>query len=186
MVDIPNSMDDQWKITVDKSGAQLPGALRKRLLKWVENSVINRSRGVFRHRASNEMSGRDHPVWREKRRADKQEFAVDLGHPIIKSFIEGLGRGEKAEFKKIIGVIEKCLPINTIHSAISDNPELVIQGYVEVPEEMKGWAKEFALRSLNEGKKKADILQSILLMQPFSNFPSEITEFLESEGIFGG
>ena len=32
MVDIPNALDDQWKITVDKSGARTPRGLEKKIV----------------------------------------------------------------------------------------------------------------------------------------------------------
>ena len=49
-VDIPNSLDELWKITVDKSDAQLPAVLRTRLRQIVDglrkrSSRVNRSKG---------------------------------------------------------------------------------------------------------------------------------------------
>ena len=45
-VDIPNSLDDLWKITVDKSDAQLPAVLRKRLGQIVDGLRKRSSRGL--------------------------------------------------------------------------------------------------------------------------------------------
>ena len=184
MVDIPNALDEQWKITVDKSGAQLPSQLRKRLSSWLENSIIQRSRKVFRHRSDQEVNSKAYPVWFARSRADKQDFKIDTQHPLIFNYLSSLSKNDRDEFKKVIEVIEKCLPVNAIHSAVSDTPDEVVQGYGEVTEELLQWSKDFALKSLANGKKKSEVLNSISLMQPFSNFSTEIDAFLEKENIF--
>lgn len=184
MVDIPNALDEQWKITVDKSGAQLPSQLRRRLLSWLENSIIQRSRKVFRHRSNQEVNSKAYPVWFARSRADKRDFKIDTQHPLIFSYLSNLKKNDKDEFKKVIELIERCLPINAIHSAISDTPDEVVQGYGEATEELLSWAKDFAIKSLANGKKKSEILDTISLMQPFSNFPTEIYAYLEKEKLF--
>ncbi len=47
-IDIPNSLDNIWKITIDKSDAQLPSALRARLRQIV---TVLKSRAVKVHRS---------------------------------------------------------------------------------------------------------------------------------------
>ena len=61
-VDIPNSMDDMWKITVDKSDAQLPAVLRNRL-KQIVDGLRGKSSKVFRGKGGRIDDPRTVAVW---------------------------------------------------------------------------------------------------------------------------
>ena len=50
-VDIPNSIDSEWKISVDKSDLQIPSYLKKRLREVVEKNVNKKSRKVYKGRS---------------------------------------------------------------------------------------------------------------------------------------
>jgi hypothetical protein len=61
-VDIPNSLDSIWKITVDKSDAQLPTALRGRL-KAIVDGLKTRSARVHRSRGGRLDLKSSVPIW---------------------------------------------------------------------------------------------------------------------------
>ena len=61
-VDIPNSLDDLWKITVDKSDAQLPTVLRKRL-KIIIDRVRKSSSRVYRSKGGKLSNATNVAVW---------------------------------------------------------------------------------------------------------------------------
>ncbi|MDB2468657.1 ATP-binding protein [Alphaproteobacteria bacterium] len=182
-VDIPNTTDEHWKITVDKSGAQLPGALRKRLLDWVDNKILGKSVKVYRHTASSKTRKSDAlPVWYLRKRADRQEFKIDQNHPLVSQHANTLGEGQVESFRKIISLIESCLPIDKIHVELSENPK-VFQGDVSVSDSMLADAVVFCTGAVKNGKTKNEVLTIIKIMEPFSMFSEEISAHLEEHDV---
>ena len=181
MVDIPNALDDQWKITVDKSGAQLPGALKKRLALWVKQSVVTRSKRVFTHKAKQELHSVG-PIWERKSRADKDEYRISPKHPLVEEFVASLDLKNKKNFHQILELIEKCLPVNEIHLAVSeDNIEKeLFQGYVELPSGLTEWINKQTIEYLKSGKSKPEIIQYFQSIQPFSDFPEQVSHIIDS------
>ena len=184
MVDVPNSLDEQWKITVDKSGAQLPPALRGRLSQWLDNRIVSRSKKVFKHKADKEQSLKVRALWSLTTNGGVQQFEIDKQHPILQKFEDQLERSLKSKFGQIVTLIQKCLPIHNIYSTMSDEKDNIIQGYVELPQEILDMATEIASKMLDAGKKKEEIIGHLSLMQPFSNFPTEVSKHLEQQNIF--
>ena len=185
-VDIPNTTDDHWKITVDKSGAQLPGALRKRLLELVDNRILGKSVNVYRHKANSRTRVNNAlPVWYLRKRADRQEFKIDQNHPLVSQHVNTLSKEQGQSFKKIISIIESCLPIDKIHMELSENPT-VFQADVSATDDMLADAVVFCASALKNGKTKDEILTTIQIMEPFSMFQQEISEHLKKQSIFEG
>ena len=62
-IDLPNSLDAEWKISIDKSDVQMPVVIKKRL-REVISKFSRKSIGVHRHKGIdlNKM-GRE-PVWK--------------------------------------------------------------------------------------------------------------------------
>ena len=183
MVDVPNSLDEQWKITVDKSGAQLPPALRKRLSNWLDNVVVTRSKKVFKHKADNENKADLKPLWFLQRVRGKEHFEIDTSHPILKRFAEKLDKDKQKEFSEITKLIQHCLPIHNVHSHMSDNQDAFVQGYIDLPEPVLKMAKEIALSMKTKGDTDQEVRNYLTLIQPFSNFPDDVIRFLEKEQI---
>ena len=181
MVDIPNALDDQWKITVDKSGAQLPGALKKRLAQWVKQSVVKRSKKVFTYKANQELKTAG-PIWERKSRADKDEYKISQKHPLVEGFAVKLDGENKRSFEQIIELIEKCLPIHDIHLAVSEDDagKEIFQGYVELPPELIDWIKIQSIAYLKSGKPKQEIIEYFNSIQPFSDFPEHVLDCIQS------
>ena len=185
MVDIPNSTDDQWKITVDKSGVQLPGILRKRLSSWLKNRVVPSSIKVFKHLGKRENSGE--ALWYYGQVQGVGKFRLAGEHPILQNFSNKLEKSQAQEFKKILGVIQSLLPVDSIRNVVSDQPEAIYQGYTDkVPADILEMAVEIARGMLDKGRTKSDILASLSLMQPFNQFQPEIEQHFEKKRIFKG
>lgn len=183
MVDVPNSLDEQWKITVDKSGAQLPPALRRRLSNWLDSVVVKRSKKVFKHKADNETKPDLKPLWFLQRDRGKEHFEIDTQHPILKRFTDKLDREKQREFREITNLIQHCLPIHNVYSLMSDNQDSFVQGYTDLPKPLLEMAKEISLSMKRKGNTDQEIRNYLTLIQPFSNFPQDVIRFLEDEKI---
>ena len=183
MVDIPNSLDGEWKITVDKSGMQLPGILRKRLSSWLQNRVVPSSHRVFKSKGEKENSYE--PLWIYLTQKGVARFSISQTHPIMKNFSEKLENPHEREFKKILRVIEAYLPIENIRNVVSDKPETIHQGYSDTaPPYILEMAGEIAHTMLNNGKTKSEILSSLSKIQPFDQFHDNVEKHLDKRKIF--
>ena len=61
-VDIPNTMDSEWKIDVKKASAQLPPAVRERMRLLVERLALT-SKRTYQRRGKKLVDSEYFPVW---------------------------------------------------------------------------------------------------------------------------
>lgn len=110
-VDLPNSLDAEWKITLDKSDAQLPVVLRKRL-KDIVQRFSKRSVGVQRRRGVDLNTVEKAPVWRRNAHHGRIRYLVNREHPVIQELISGAENTFVAS--EAIRLLEACIPIEYI------------------------------------------------------------------------
>lgn len=180
MVDIPNSLDDEWKITVDKSEAQIPAVVRKRL-KQLTEKISSSSNRVYTSKGRKLNTNSVVAVWNEVRKQGLTKFEINRDHPIIKSCSGALEASEKKKFSSTLSLIEDSLPINDIHRAISDHPEKVHQSYTDIQPIIK-IAKDFIAIELSKGNNTQAIKLMLEEIQPFSQFYNNLIEVLERDG----
>jgi hypothetical protein len=81
-VDLPNTLDKDWKITLDKSDAQLPVALRSRLKEYIrkfsrQSANANKKKGV------NLTIDKKEPVWKRISQDGRIRYLINRDHPLI-------------------------------------------------------------------------------------------------------
>lgn len=106
-VDLPNSMDANWRITVDKSDAQLPGALKKRLQGVVRNfnkrSVkVHRNKGVSLDRENIQA------IWKRIVKNGQVKYLINREHPLLSEFLCNDEFGDK--FNSVVKMLEAYFP----------------------------------------------------------------------------
>jgi hypothetical protein len=109
-VDIPNALDHIWKITIDKSDAQLPAALRNRLRQIVEG-LRRRSARVFRSRGGRLDRAGTTSVWSRYARGGEVRYAINREHPVIEALLESGGDEQKQTASAALKVIEQAFPV---------------------------------------------------------------------------
>lgn len=117
-VDLPNTQDKDWKITLDKSDAQLPPALRTRLRDFIKNfsqrSVrANRRRGVDLNLSKNEQ------VWRRNAHNGRIRYLINKDHPLVWQMLSEANNPDIA--KEALHLIESCLPTEMLADDHSKN-----------------------------------------------------------------
>lgn len=129
-VDIPNALDHIWKITIDKSDAQLPAALRARLRQIVDG-LKKRSARVFRSRGGRLDRAGTTSVWSRHARGGEIHYSINREHPIIEALLDGGGEEHRRVAAAAIKVIEQAFPVvafgqdavaglDSIHQTLSD------------------------------------------------------------------
>jgi hypothetical protein len=181
-IDIPNTLDNEWKITVDKSEAQIPNWLRSDL-KNIIQTITNSSARRFIKRGKKLSNSNIAEIWDLKLKEGKKFFSVNEKHPMIESFYSSLDAFGKNEFKKVISLIEETLPLSTLHSEYSDNPDQIHQG-TEDPETIYEIAKTFFLKQQSIGISSDDILKKMKYSSPTAQSYDFIISKLQKEGIY--
>jgi hypothetical protein len=178
-VDIPNSLDSEWKITVDKSDAQPPQFLRERLRAVVQKLV---SAGIKPYRRTPRRIGRqsDMAVWHRSMSGGAIVYRINRNHPFIKAFWKDPGDG--TGLASVLGMIEQSLPIAQIQQEQQNGEDRVVAG-----ETSASGFREYvrysapALLALTDG----DILEFRRILSETEPFASNMTtteEVLEEMG----
>ena len=123
-IDIPNTMDAEWKIDVKKASAQPPPAVRKRLAKIVEQ-MAEGSRRTYRGRGTRQASSNRLPVWIRRQNKGRISYDIDPDYPAIKALREGLSPRLGAQYDRVLRLVAAALPVESLHHDVSAHPETV-------------------------------------------------------------
>ena len=180
-VDIPNTLDEMWKITVDKADAQLPSMLRERLRALVAN--LRRSSGdAFRSRGGRISSKGSTPVWSKYARGGQIRYYVNREHPLVASLLKGDVDPTRAKTAAAaISIIEQHFPSISIGEDVVRAPDAMNQsefdahGFLETLD-----AALPALLSLAgsiEG-----LVKLLAVTEPWAEHTSVVSEHLKAKG----
>lgn len=125
-IDIPNNLDADWKIDIRKANAQPPPAVRDRLRRIIENMGIP-SRRTYTSRGAKLTDESRMPVWLRIQDKNRISYEINEGHPIVADYIEGLDDERARHFERVILLIQRGLPVATLHADVSATPEVVRQ-----------------------------------------------------------
>ena len=180
-VDIPNSLDEEWRISVDKSNAQLPSLLKNRLRDLVERIGTSSSR-VYRQRGSKVSQSDLTPFWTRNVKKGQIRFNINSQHPSIKNFSENLNKEQNSGFVELLHFIAGTFPIETVYSDYSEHPNELVQSETE-PNDLIIFASKFVKSMLDKGMSQEDLLALLKNTEPFSTDFNVIVETLKQRKI---
>lgn len=114
-VDIPNTMDADWKIDVKKASAQLPPKVRERMRLLVERLSLT-SKRTYQRRGQRLVAEEYMPLWHRIQRDGSIIYRPDPAHPVFADFSARLPADMQNEFANIIGVLGSSVPIASLHA----------------------------------------------------------------------
>lgn len=116
-VDIPNCMDDIWKVDVMKRNAEIPTELSKLLDKTIGTLIAKSTRQTkFRGRAVTTKNEKELYVWdRIESREDYFSYKINRNNTFIRSVIEQLDDSQKVAVEMMLQQIESNIPIHQMH-----------------------------------------------------------------------
>lgn len=123
-VDIPNTMDAEWKIDVKKASAQLPPVVRERLKKVVER-FVGTSKRTYRSRGQKMVDETRFPIWNRVQKDGQIIFRPNFEHPVFQTYLEQLPEHLREGFERCLRIVGSGLPIETLHSELVGNAEAV-------------------------------------------------------------
>lgn len=131
-VDLPNDMDEDWKIDIRKSTARPPVALRVKLTNIAEQAR-RRARSVFAYRGS--PSGRTStqpiaPIWVAEHTETGTKYRISQEHPLIQQMFEEAG-ALFPRLKSVLRIIEETVPVQRIWLDTAESREAPRSGLHE-------------------------------------------------------
>ena len=166
-IDIPNSMDADWKIDVKKSSAQLPPVVRDRLKKVIER-ILAGSKRTYSKRGQKLVDRERLPLWRRVLADGQISYRPDVAHPAFADFAERLAPELRRGFFNCIALVGASLPIETLHADMAGSPEQIVPDRVD--EDTLSQAVQSTLSVLMGARK--DIKEIISLMKDVDPFRS--------------
>ncbi|EJB8525273.1 ATP-binding protein [Pseudomonas aeruginosa] len=164
-VDLPNTLDADWRITVDKSDAQLPAVLKRRLQEVVRRfnrrSIrVHRNKGVALDRLE------IHSVWRRYVKNGQIRYRVNREHPMVARL---LGQPDfSADFDAVLRLLESYFPTDMF---LKDAEAGVNQCSTSV-EEFESLVDQCMINYLQDCDGAPEIegfLKFIAVMEPFAS-----------------
>lgn len=116
-VDIPNSMDDIWKVDVMKKSATIPPGLAKLLEKTIADLIDKSTKQtVFRGRKVTKDKEKQVYVWdRFEARKGFYSYSINRENFFIQAVLEGLPDDQKVKVEMMLKEIERTIPIHQMH-----------------------------------------------------------------------
>lgn len=110
-VDLPNTLDKDWKITLDKSDAQLPVVLRGRLRELIKR-FAKRSTSANRRKGTDLTIDKQAPVWKRIAHNGRIRYQINRDHPIVWEMIAE--SDDTSIAREAISLIESFIPIESL------------------------------------------------------------------------
>ncbi|MDE0533105.1 MAG: ATP-binding protein [Albidovulum sp.] len=180
-VNIPNALDDMWKITIDKSDAQLPAALRHRLKQIVAGLKRNSSK-VFRSKGGRIDRPGTVPVWNRHSRHGEIQYRINRDHPIIARLFKTDDRTARKSVLAALKTIEQTFPVAAFGSDATEDLNSIHQTETD-PLRVREWLEAvipgLLLDAGGDINKMADTLRKT---EPFSVNWNIVEEYLKEKG----
>lgn len=137
-LDIPNSVDADWKINVLKSTASPPVRLRAQLRRLAVETR-DAARKVFAHRGhiSSASGGRSDGVkdaWQVRRSANGTSYRIARDNDLVASVLDRAGP-LKLDIVAMLRLIEETVPVQRIWLDTAEDKETPRTGFAEAPNE---------------------------------------------------
>lgn len=181
-VDIPNTMDADWKIDVKKASAQMPPVVRERLRKIVER-LQGTSKRTYQRRGRKLVADENLPLWNRVQKDGRIIYRPNGEHPSITGFAEILPEQYRHGFQACISLLGSGLPVAALHADMLGNAENVEVDESDF-EELEDSA-ETAIRELRKtGMSGPDVVRILCSTEPFLNHKEAIRRLVDdiSEG----
>ena len=123
-IDMPNSLDSDWKLDVKKASAQPPAPVRERLRRIVER-IGAPSKRTFATRGARLTDDSLLPVWVRAQDKNRISYALNQEHPLFSAFTARLDADAVREFRELMALVASTLPIESLYADVSAHAEAV-------------------------------------------------------------
>lgn len=178
-LDIPNSLDRYWKISIDKKSAQLPQKLRNRLRGLVLDNNKLSSIVIGGKHTKGPFGNEKVSIWHQQTSGGITKFILNKDHSLIQTLIKSEDEEIRQRMALLITLIESTLPLEDIRTLIENSRNRVIQP--EIESEQLTQTLTIALEFLaDQGMGYPQLLEMISTEVPFVNSKPRAIEILDS------
>lgn len=164
-IDIPNTMDAEWKIDVRKASAHPPAPVRDRLKRIIERMGVP-SRRTYTTRGAKLTEHSRLPVWSRIQDKNRISYEINDEHPILAAFYDAIEPPTAREFERILRLLASALPVEALHVDVSANPETIKSP--EIASDDLHWMVSSMWRILRaRGHSPAQIKERMRTAEPF-------------------
>lgn len=119
-VDIPNALDDMWRIDVKKSQANPPEIVRREL-KQVIKRISGAGRIVFTNRATRLKNRTITPVWAREIVDGQVKYRVNEDHPLLKTLLKNVPKNQGDGLRACLELINSAFPYDMYYADAADD-----------------------------------------------------------------
>jgi hypothetical protein len=164
-IDIPNSLDADWKIDVKKASAQPPYAVRERLKRIIE-PLVSTSKRVYTSRGHVRVADSRLPVWNRIQNKNEITYRINPEHPVIESFASRLPPELRSEFSRILDLSGSSIPMDALFADLSGTPDQL--GATTISDETLRHTLVTTVNKLVEAGLKTEVITEMLhSVEPF-------------------
>lgn len=176
-VDIPNSMDADWKIDVRKASAQMPPVVRERLRRIVER-LQGTSKRTYQRRGRKLVADENLPLWVRIQKDGSIIYQPNIDHPSITGFAKELPEEYRHGFQACIRLLGSGLPLAALHADMFGGAEDIKADAAEFNELAE--AAEVAVKTLKStGMTGTDVVRILCSTEPFVNHKVAIQRLVD-------
>ncbi|MBT4131780.1 MAG: ATP-binding protein [Candidatus Marinimicrobia bacterium] len=133
-IDIPNSVDSEWKIDIRKSRARPPVNLRPWLGQLAEATRM-RARNAFAYRGRVQRSYTGEEIvqaWKPEKGKHGVRYRIDHKHPSVNAVLDQAGH-LRAQIEAMLRVLEETVPVQKIWLDTAEEKDTPRTGFDKVP-----------------------------------------------------
>ncbi len=174
MVDLPNTLDEDWQIDIKKSVARPPLGLLEQLNSYAIQ-IRNRAVEVYRHKGRvlqhkyKQGEVVFQPVWQERIRNGKRHYEINREHPTVRELLSAI---KIPELSQLLRLVEETIPVPLITIKESEQPEIQGQPFEDTDiEPLKALVKKMYTNLMANGKADEQAKAIIMNIEPFNLYP---------------
>lgn len=183
-VDIPNTLDHLWKIDIRKSHAA-PSETIKKELKRVIGKIEIAGRKVYHQRGAKLASGTKSPVWVRKAVGGTIVYQINREHPLVVDLLAKIPTEQKEFLQQIMTMFENSFPVDLFFNDVAGKPEQVERPKLD-ERALEGLLDVFIEKWLSSGMTNKELVEELLLVDPFASNRSSTEELLTRKGYIYG
>ena len=178
-VDIPNSLDQPWKIDVKKASAQLPPAVRDRLRRIIER-LGSPSKRVYTSRGRRLATENRVPVWSRLQSQNQISYTINTKHPAVAGLLAKLEGQERQDLLRVLEVSAAALPLDALFADFGDNANGMSNS--DVSDDALRYAVISTFDHLTSlGRPMNEVLEIMMVAEPFRSNWERTQSIIDSE-----
>ena len=180
-IDIPNSLDSMWKVTIDKSDVQLPSHLRARM-KTLIDQFRDRSTRVFRGKGGRIDDAKTTSVWERYVRNRQIEYRINRSHPILKALANSLDPESRKTVSHVLRLIEHEIPVDALFGDVSASPQKLNQTATD-PQKFHDFVRATVPMLLADGNSTTEVVAQLRKTDPYASHWPIVENYLTDIGV---